>query len=72
MATYKFDNYMPLPTATINITTNGTYDVLTKASAVVAVPQPSGSTTLTVNGTYDVTQYATAIVAIPTYDGSIS
>ena len=48
------EQYVPTPTGTINIDSNGTYDVTNKASAEVSV---SGGTliqkTITDNGTYD-------------------
>lgn len=53
------------PTGTKQITTNGTHDVTSFASANVQVPNPStGSITITENGTYNVTNLASAIVNI--------
>lgn len=54
----------PEPTGTINITSNGTYNVKDKAYAAVSVSAPSGSVTITDNGTYDVSSKATAVVAL--------
>lgn len=52
-------------TGSLDINANGTYDVTTKASAVVNVPNPStGSLTINANGTYDVTEKASAIVSV--------
>lgn len=57
-----------VPTGTKSITTNGTHDVTSYASAEVKVPAsgitPSGSINITENGTYDVTAEATAIVNV--------
>ena len=59
------------PTGSKNITTNGTHDVTSVASAVVNVPvpsgyiKPSGNKSITENGTHDVTNYASAVVNVP-------
>ena len=63
------DGYIK-PTGSKSITSNGTHDVTSVASAVVNVPvpsgyiKPSGSKTITENGTHDVTQYASAVVNV--------
>lgn len=57
------------PTGTKTISSNGTHDVTTYATALVNVPTgvtPSGSLSIDENGTYDVTNYASAIVNVPT------
>jgi hypothetical protein len=64
------DGYIK-PTGSKSITSNGTHDVTSVASAVVNVPvpsgyiKPSGSKSITENGTHDVTQYASAVVNVP-------
>lgn len=64
------DGYIK-PTGSKSITSNGTHDVTSVASAVVNVPvpsgyiKPSGSKSITENGTHDVTQYASAVVKVP-------
>ena len=61
-----------IPTGTKSITTNGTHDVKSYASAEVNVPipsgyiTPSGAKSITTNGTHDVTNYASATVNVPT------
>lgn len=57
-----------IPTGTKTITTNGTHDVTTYASAQVNVSTgitPTGTKTITTNGTHDVTNYASAVVNVP-------
>lgn len=56
--------YMPVPSASLNISTNNTYDVTNYAEAVVDV-QPSGKINITQNGTdIDVANYALADVTV--------
>ena len=58
-------DYWSIPDGSLDISANGTYDVTTKASAIVNVPNPStGSLTINTNGTYDVTEKASAIVSV--------
>lgn len=58
-------DYWSIPDGSLDISANGTYDVTTKASAIVNVPNPStGSLTINANGTYDVTEKASAIVSV--------
>ena len=54
------------PTGTKSITSNGTYDVKSYASAHVSVPGivPSGTYNITSNGMYNVTDYASASVSV--------
>ena len=70
-------------TGEIEITTNGTHDVSTYASAYVNVPQETvpvvpegytyveGTKTITENGTVDVSSYASAYVQVPIPEGFI-
>lgn len=69
--------YMPVPTATKQITENGTHDVTDYASAVVNVSGGGGSIlipkTITQNGTYDPVDdnadgYSSVIVNVDTFD----
>lgn len=59
------------PTGTKNITSNGTHDVISYASANVNVPipsgyvKPSGTKNITSNGSHDVTNFATAQIEVP-------
>lgn len=61
-----------LPSGSMDITENGTYDVASVENAVVNVPvpdgyiQPSGSLEITENNTYDVTEKASVVVNVPT------
>ena len=60
------------PTGTKTITTNGSHDVTTFATAQVNVPvpdgyiKPSGTKSITTNGTHDVTSFASTSVNVPT------
>ena len=66
----KITNYWSIPDGSLDISANGTYDVTTKASAVVNVPNPStGSLEIIENGTYDVTDKASAVVNVPSGGG---
>lgn len=61
-----------IPSGTLNVTSNATYDVTTYASVVVNVPipdgyiKPSGTLSVTQVGTYDVTDYASATFSVST------
>ena len=70
----KINNMIPEPTETMDITSNGTYDVKSYAAASVNVSgvQPSGTYNIASNGDYDVTSYASAHVAVPQPTGTIS
>lgn len=61
-----------VPSGSIEITANDTYDVTTKETAIVNVPAPTGSVTVDANGTYDVTDKASVVVNVSvktvTYD----
>lgn len=58
-----------VPTGTLSVTKNGTYDVSEYASAAVNIPAsgitPTGTKSITSNGTYDITEYASAEVNVP-------
>ena len=57
-----------VPTGTVELTENGTFDVARYAYAEVDVPGsvPTGTIAITENGEVDVSGYATASVAVPT------
>ena len=57
---------IPMPSGSIEISSNGTYSVSAFAEAVVAVPGlvPSGTLEISSNGIYDVTTYASASVNV--------
>lgn len=55
-----------IPTGTLEITQNGSYDVTQYAEAEVSIPQPEGKITITENMTnVDISQYASADIAVP-------
>lgn len=62
----KIDEIL-VPSGSVELTTNGTYDITEYASVVVntAGITPTGTKTITTNGTHDVTSYASAEVDVP-------
>jgi len=59
------EGYMPIPSATLSITSNNTYDVKNYSNVEVNVPGivPTGTIQIDSSGTYDVAQYAFAEVS---------
>lgn len=61
------------PTGSVTLTANGTYNVKTKAQAIVAVPPyGEGSVNINSNGTHNVSGKAQAVVAVPGPSGSMN
>jgi hypothetical protein len=59
------------PSGTINISSNGVFDVYNYASASVSVPVgifPSGTYSISSNGIYNISEYASVDVDVPTPD----
>ena len=69
------DQYV-VPSGSLEIKENGTFDVAGKASANVNVPipsgyiKPSGTKEIVSNGTHDVTEYASVNVNVPSSGGN--
>ena len=60
-----------IPTGTININSNGDYDVTNYANASVDIDitEPTGTIEISANGTYDVKNYASASVNVTSSEG---